>query len=167
MNGGSVCSPRPLCPRISKPTAIFFIQFQICKTEHDNAQQRKYLTEYLATWKDALFVIQCITSLFSIPTARDSHPKSCSSLQKPNLTMHCKENDRNKWHKWLVEKIRISTLGGKFVFRHISRPNCELLLKFPNSFLIAPSFAKKTRFYLGYQNTKKNSNQTLHLKVDW
>ena len=64
MNGGSVCSPRPLCPRFSKPTTIFFIQFQICKTEHDNAQQRKYLTEYLATWKDALFAIQCITSLF-------------------------------------------------------------------------------------------------------
>ena len=119
---------------------------------------------YLATSKDALFVIQCITSLFSIPTARDSHPKSCSSLQKQNLTMHCKENIRNNWHKWQVKKSEFQPWVVNFFSLPLSPLNCELLLKFPNPFLISPSFAKKTCFYLGYQNTKTN-NQTLHQKV--
>ena len=53
------------------------------------------------------------------------------------------------------EKIRIATLGSKFVFLHLSTQNCELLLKFPNPFLIFPFICKKKCFYLGYQNTKK------------
>ena len=102
----------------------------------------------------------------------DSNGKTEILIQNPvrfckNRTYKCiakkilKIIGTNDWGK-----IRISTLGSKFVFLHLSTQNCELLLKFPNPFLISPSFAKKSAF-IWSTKILKNSNHTLHLKVEY
>ena len=146
MNGGSVCSPQPLCPRFSKLTTIFFIQYQkMTMVNLGNSWLNIWLHE-------------------RTPYMLSNALRLCSRFQWPEILIrNCVRAYKNRTWQCIAkkiletidtnhctrEKIRISTLGSIFVFLHLSTPNCELLLKFPNPFLMSPSFAKKRDFIWG------------------